>query len=156
VVISSKLPSSPVATTSQPSETATPGTPRPLPRTTPRSREGEPAHFHEWRKRAKDLRYQLEFLSSLWPGVLPAVVDDLHELTDLLGQANDIDLLTCTLEMIPRPEQEDLFRSPMVRGFHDWQRELRKEGLRVGARLYSDKPGVMVSRMEACWEAARA
>jgi CHAD domain-containing protein len=28
--------------------------------------------LHEWRKRAKDLRYQLQFLCKAWPGVMNA------------------------------------------------------------------------------------
>ena len=108
--------------------------------------------FHEWRKRSKDFRYQLDFLSPLWPGVLAAVADDLHRLTDLLGRANDLELLTHTLDWMPQPEHEELFQGPTVDRLHELQAETWKEALRAGARLYSEKPGRMVKRMEACWD----
>src|SRR5262249_24991936 len=46
--------------------------------------------LHEWRKRAKDLRYQLEFLRKLWPGLLDAMADEAHELGNLLGDDHDL------------------------------------------------------------------
>jgi CHAD domain-containing protein len=119
------------------------------------AREGEPSSFHEWRKRAKDLRHQLEFLSPIWPGVLPALADDLHGLTDLLGQANDMELLVQKLETMPPTDPDELLGGPVAQKLAEWKCELRGEALRAGARLYSDKPRIMLARMEACWDATR-
>jgi CHAD domain-containing protein len=48
--------------------------------------------LHELRKRAKNLRYQLEFLDAGTADVRQ-MVSDLHHLTDLLGDANDLVVL---------------------------------------------------------------
>ena len=48
--------------------------------------------FHTWRKRTKDVRHQLQFLSPIAPE-MGAAAKDLHRLTNLLGDANDLDHL---------------------------------------------------------------
>ncbi len=54
--------------------------------------------FHTWRKRAKDVRYQLQFLSPLAPEMV-AAAEDLHRLTNLLGDANDLDHLEAAAQL---------------------------------------------------------
>ncbi|MEQ9569346.1 MAG: CHAD domain-containing protein, partial [Longimicrobiales bacterium] len=41
----------------------------------------------------KDLRHALEFLEPGWPAVFRPLVDELHALTDRLGDANDLTLV---------------------------------------------------------------
>ena len=48
------------------------------------------AAFHEWRKRAKDLRYHVELLEKVWPESLKDLGDALHDLTDRLGDDHDL------------------------------------------------------------------
>jgi CHAD domain-containing protein len=50
-------------------------------------------NFHEWRKRAKDLRYQMTMLAQAWPAFMEMQEREFHRLTDLLGQAHDWALL---------------------------------------------------------------
>lgn len=54
---------------------------------------GDPAAWHAVRKRAKDLRYAVEFLEPGWPAVLGTLAAELHSLTDRLGDANDLTLV---------------------------------------------------------------
>ncbi len=72
------------------------------------ARVDDPAAWHAVRKRAKDLRYAVEFLEPGWPTVLGALADELHTLTDRLGDAND---LTLVLERLAR---EPLLVDPRV------------------------------------------
>ena len=51
------------------------------------------AAWHELRKSAKALGYQLRLLKPIWPGMLNAFVDELDQLTDRLGDANDLSIL---------------------------------------------------------------
>jgi CHAD domain-containing protein len=55
------------------------------------------ARLHEWRKRTKDHRLQLEFLAELNPE-FGKRADDLHQLTDLLGDDHDLAVLAGTLQ----------------------------------------------------------
>jgi CHAD domain-containing protein len=48
---------------------------------------------HEWRKRVKDLRYQVRFLQPLWPATLGPHEKALHHLSDLLGEDHDLAVL---------------------------------------------------------------
>lgn len=55
------------------------------------------ATLHEWRKRTKDHRLQIEFLADLDP-TLAERAADLHRLTDLLGDDHDLAMLASTLQ----------------------------------------------------------
>lgn len=46
--------------------------------------------LHEWRKRTKDLQYQLEALLSSFPGQIPLTYEDVCELCEKLGRINDL------------------------------------------------------------------
>ncbi len=49
--------------------------------------------LHEWRKRTKDLRYELELLQCIWPETIEPLVEQSHRLTDLLGDDHDLAVL---------------------------------------------------------------
>jgi CHAD domain-containing protein len=70
----------------------------------PPEASGAPA-FHRLRKRAKDLRYALEYLTPLWPVVCAALAAETHRLTDLLGEANDLTLVLAALEGQADPDE---------------------------------------------------
>ena len=55
-------------------------------------------NVHEWRKRAKDLWYQLRIVRDAWPALLGATADQVHELADLLGDHHDLAVLAEDLE----------------------------------------------------------
>ena len=118
---------------------------------------GEVESFHEWRKRAKDLRHQVEFLSPIWPGVLPALAKDLSRLTDELGAANDLMLLSEEVSSARPLLVEDepgrsiaLSRIAALRDSH-WQ-----EALRSGALIYMEKPRAFAGRMDGYLRARQA
>lgn len=56
-------------------------------------KSGRPAEFHQWRKRAKDLRYQLEILETRLPDRLARTRRQAEELADQLGDLHDLDVL---------------------------------------------------------------
>ena len=49
--------------------------------------------WHELRKSAKALGYQLRLLKPIWPRMMNASVDEIDQLTDRLGDANDLAIL---------------------------------------------------------------
>ena len=49
--------------------------------------------MHEFRKRAKDLWYLLRLLAGAWPGLLDPSAEQLHELTEMLGDHHDLAVL---------------------------------------------------------------
>ena len=105
---------------------------------------------HEWRKRAKDLWYQLRILRELWPEVLGETADQAHDLADLLGDHHDLAVLAEDLEARDVIEPEAI-RELIARR----QEELLASAVGIGARLYAEKPKAFGKRIGAYWSAAR-
>jgi hypothetical protein len=47
-------------------------------------------HFHAWRKRAKDLWYQVTLVRPVWPEQMTAIADRLNALGEYLGDDHDL------------------------------------------------------------------
>jgi CYTH domain-containing protein/CHAD domain-containing protein len=113
--------------------------------------EPSSASLHEWRKRAKDLWYQLRILHSAWPEQLGRTVDQTHELTELLGDHHDLALLSEDLRS--RDGLGD--RGPFEAAIEQRQEELAEDALAIGRRLYAEKPKAFRRRIERYWRAWR-
>ena len=103
-------------------------------------------NVHEWRKRAKDLWYQLRIVREAWPKLLETTVDQAHDLTELLGDHHDLALLGEDLagrEIEQRPVFEKLITQR--------QDELLSEALEIGRRFYAEKPNAFGRRIESYW-----
>jgi CHAD domain-containing protein len=109
---------------------------------------------HEWRKRVKDLWYQLRIVRNAWPEVLDEVADQAHHLSDLLGDHHDLAVLRDDAlerrELLADGELEKLLASISER-----QDELADEAIAVGERVYAEKPKAFVSRLRSYWMAWR-
>lgn len=111
--------------------------------------------FHEWRKRAKYHRHHLELLRAVYPSLVEPWVDEMHRLTDLLGDDHDIAVLAARVRAHPEffggsDEAEAILvlaegRSAM----------LRDAALSLGARLASEDVDAVVARLANWWSAAR-
>ena len=106
---------------------------------------------HEWRKRAKDLWYQLRILREAWPGPLGATVAEAHELTDLLGDHHDLAVLAADLQTRTDLGDRAAFEAAIERR----QGELLGAALEIGRRLYAEKPKAFGRRLERYWLAWR-
>jgi CHAD domain-containing protein len=105
---------------------------------------------HEWRKRAKDLWYQLRILRGLWPEVLGETADQAHDLADLLGDHHDLAVLTEDLESRDTLDPEAIAALIARR-----QEELLGRAVAIGERLYAEKPKAFGKRIGEYWKAAR-
>ncbi|MEA2332270.1 MAG: hypothetical protein QOH58_2408 [Thermoleophilaceae bacterium] len=111
--------------------------------------------MHEWRKRVKDLWYAYSLLQDTWKPVVRALADEAHELSDRLGDDHDLAVLRdWAHEHSAALDGGD----PVLRGFdvivESRRGELRDEAFAYGARLYADKPGAFVARLEGWWSAS--
>jgi CHAD domain-containing protein len=113
----------------------------------------DPAHGHEWRKRAKDLWYQLRIVASAWPPVLEATAEEAHVLTDRLGDRNDLALLAADLKR--RGWVSEIDRADLLAAIERAQAALLGEAFALGARLYTEKPRAFRRRLRGYWRAWR-
>lgn len=111
--------------------------------------------FHEWRKRVKDLRHQMEFLAPLWPEVVVGTAMTLHRLGDILGEDNDLaellGLLRERSDLCPDSRERSLFRA-LAR---QRRSELQLAAEILGRRVYAEKPEDLTWRFGEYWGARR-
>lgn len=116
-------------------------------------RRSAPGDLHQWRKRVKDMRHQMEFLSPLWPEVVVGTAMTLDRLGDILGEDHDLaelmNLLRDRPDLCPDPRERSLFRALA----NQRRNELQVAGEILGRRLYAEKPGSLSSRFGEYWDA---
>jgi CHAD domain-containing protein len=103
--------------------------------------------FHKLRKRVKDLRYQLEFLETNRPKI-GHLVRDLHHLTDLLGDANDLTMLAT--HAASTDALSEVERVTLMAHLEGAKRGLRSEAEALSARLFEEEEDSFVRRVESC------
>jgi CHAD domain-containing protein len=106
--------------------------------------------LHQWRKRAKDLRYVMEMLhgeDKKQRKRLRRIARRADRLGETLGEEHDLALLAEQVRL-----HRDCFkgekatRKALERAIGRRRRDLRAEAWRVGGRLYRRKPGRFVRR----------
>jgi CHAD domain-containing protein len=106
---------------------------------------------HQWRKRVKDLWYQLRIVRKMWPALLGETADQAHELADLLGDHHDLTVLHEDLKAREELPEEKALATAIER----CQDELLESALDLGARLYAEKPQALLRRLSVYWESWR-
>ena len=110
--------------------------------------EPSPANVHEWRKRVKDLWYQLRILEVATPKKLRDRVEVADRLADVLGDHHDLAVLRDDLLVRELPT---VSRAPLVAAIAQRQRELEEEAFDLGDRLYVEKPKRFHKMMRRAW-----
>jgi CHAD domain-containing protein len=116
----------------------------------------EDAAWHELRKCAKALGYQLRLLKPIWPGMLNAFVDELDQLTDRLGDANDLSILRGRILKEPYDPAETQSAGETRRFFLqsiDRRKEkLHSEAFDLARLIYMEKSGQFARRLGGYWQ----
>jgi CHAD domain-containing protein len=116
---------------------------------------GMPGDFHEWRKRVKDMRHQMEFLAPLWPEVVVGTAMTLDRLGNILGEDHDLAellaLLRSRADLCPDPRERSLFRALAQQR----RSELQVAGEILGRRVYAEKPKALSYRFGEYWESRK-
>jgi CHAD domain-containing protein len=109
-------------------------------------REPTVAHLHQWRKQAKYLYYQLELLRPICPADVGRLSDQLHTLSDDLGDDHDLAVLRANIAThvdFPRQAGATAFMTQIERA----RTALQKQALLRGAQLYRPTPAGFVRRL---------
>ncbi|HSS17304.1 MAG TPA: CHAD domain-containing protein [Candidatus Dormibacteraeota bacterium] len=107
----------------------------------------DPENFHAWRKRVKDLWYQLRILQPLNRVVLTEMAHDAEILGELLGREHDLNFLWARLEKESsdealRDELAQLEKLIRKRG-----KRLRTNALELGRRFYAEPAKAFAKRI---------
>ncbi len=117
--------------------------------------DGSPETHHEWRKRAKYLRHQLETLEPLWPNVIAEMAKSADRLAEMLGSDHDLTVVGSVISGLPgvlSPPERRLLEALALRE----RRKLRKRAVELGTKVYAEPPRRFVDRLGLYWDAWRA
>jgi CHAD domain-containing protein len=104
--------------------------------------------FHEWRKRVKELRYQIELLAAGSGKELKAREKELGNLAEELGQVTDVIVLRRELERLQA--EESIPASPeWLALLRDLVRKRVEDLLSRGDKLFADAPRRFARRVLA-------
>jgi len=110
--------------------------------------------YHVWRRRVKDLWFQVRLLEARCGDGLSDDERTLEALDDCLGEYHNVLLLQEILTTEGLVAQRHAARG--LRLLRRYQAELRSRAASLGRRLFDDKPGHFVDRVERLWHASRA
>lgn len=113
-----------------------------------------PERFHEWRKRAKYLWHHVELLEPAWPGPLEALADEIHELSNLLGDEHDRTVLGEELSRRPSLVPDPDVAQALALAIDAQRRALRQAARPLGERVYAETAAQFSARAATYWHAA--
>jgi CHAD domain-containing protein len=114
-----------------------------------------PERVHEWRKRAKDLWYHLRLIQGCWPELIGELAGAAHELSDLLGDHHDLEVLAADVRARAGLADADDERAVLLELIGRRQDELLGCAIPIGERLYAEPAPAFRQRMRAYWRAWR-
>lgn len=119
-----------------------------------RAREHPTDHnFHQWRKRVKYLRHQMELLQPLWPEMIGGYASVLTDLGELLGEEHDLSELLRLIASEPGLCDDAVERSLLTALAQHRRSEVQTASLMIGRRVYAERPSQFTERMSAYWTA---
>ena len=115
-------------------------------------RHAAPETFHEWRKRVKDHWYHVRLLESLWTEVLQARESSLKDLETWLGDDHNLVVLREKLQATPGQYGGERNVQVFTDLMDDYSQELREKALSLGARVYEQKPKLLLRELKKIWD----
>ena len=108
-------------------------------------------NLHEWRKRVKDLWYHVRILSPIWSEMMGELADQLHDLSNYLGDDHDLAVLK---EFITdRSQAKDSPGLNVLTALIERRRlQLQSEAQLLGQRIYTEKAKDFVNRIGEYWQ----
>ena len=109
--------------------------------------EPEPERFHAWRKRVKDIWYQLRILQPLNRVVLTEMAHDAEVLGELLGREHDLNFLWARLEKESSDEALRNELAQLEKLIRKRGKRLRTNALELGRRFYAEPAKAFAKRI---------
>ncbi|MGA2737120.1 MAG: CHAD domain-containing protein [Bryobacteraceae bacterium] len=118
-------------------------------------KHSSPESYHEWRKRVKDHWYHVRLLEAFWDGAMPAYERRLKDLETWLGEDHNLVVLQETVMADPGFYGDEADIGRLVRLIGEYHHELRDDALKLGERIYADKPRKFSGKMRHMWDNAQ-
>jgi CHAD domain-containing protein len=109
--------------------------------------------FHQWRKPAKHLFYQLEILQFGWASGAPVLVQSARELAEVLGEEHDLAVLYDTIDTLGAGSEG--MRSTVRSQIADRRRQVQAVACELGDSLFAAPPRDFIARLGGLWAASR-
>jgi CHAD domain-containing protein len=110
-------------------------------------------HLHEWRKRVKDLWYELRLIAEIGGPAVRGQAKDAHVLADLLGDDHDLAVLGERLLRVAGGVAADV--DAVLGLLHHRRLQLQAQAMELGGRVYAERPKAFIRRVHASWRAGR-
>jgi len=107
--------------------------------------------YHRWRKRVKDLWYQVRLLKVIWPATAKNLADELERLADFLSDDHDLAILR--QRVLQQSPKDRVQQDALVALIDQRRKELEVEANRLGERIYVERPKAFVDRFGVYWRA---
>ena len=107
--------------------------------------------FHDWRKQVKYLWYHAQILENIWPPVMQALVEELDQLGELLGQDHDLAVLrTTVLAEFPRAGATATLLA-LERRIAAVRSRMQGQARLLAERIYLERPRDFTRRLRGYW-----
>ncbi len=116
-------------------------------------RAGTAESFHNFRKEAKQLWYQLRILRPVNPVVLKTLTDELGSLGDLLGRAHDLDFLGERMRQEPDQKTWEREGHELLAVIEASQSDLQRGAGDLAEHFYMERPRDFGARVAAWLDA---
>lgn len=104
--------------------------------------------LHNWRKRAKDVQYQLQLIEPFWPAAIGLRMREMDRFTEMLGLCNDLSVLLERAAATPLPPDEAMHLSTRA---HLRQAQILAKARPLGARLLAGNARAMAHLWTELW-----
>jgi CHAD domain-containing protein len=109
-------------------------------------------NFHDFRKRAKELMYQLRVLQPLHLLLLQQLVSELEGVAEHLGNAHDLAFLEKRLIKHKRRGADDRTAGALSELIGLREKELQRTAAALGEKFYAERPKVFARRVSEFFE----
>ena len=107
--------------------------------------------FHDWRKQVKYLWYHTQILENIWPSVMQALIEELDQLGELLGEDHDLAVLRATvLAEFPRAGATATVLA-LERRVDERRSRMQAQVRLLGERIYLERPRAFSRRLGGYW-----
>jgi CHAD domain-containing protein len=107
----------------------------------------QPENFHAWRKRVKDIWYQLRILQPLNRIVLQEMAHNADVLSELLGREHDLDFLLARLEKESSDQTLGSELAQLRKLIRKRCKRLDRDALELGRRFYAEPAKAFAKRI---------